>query len=69
MAREDVVFGGGGNNTIYVLDGTTGATIATYTNSRIGTFCQPQLYDVDGDGVLDILVPLFYEPGIGCFKV
>ena len=33
---EDVVFGGGGNNIIYVLDGITGATIATYANSRIG---------------------------------
>ncbi len=57
--QEDVVWcggGGTGGDTIYVFDGTTGATIATYHNSRIGTYSQPQLYDVDGDGVLDILL-------------
>ncbi|MCJ7610294.1 FG-GAP-like repeat-containing protein, partial [Candidatus Bathyarchaeota archaeon] len=29
---------------------------------------QPQLYDVDGDGVLDILVPLYYLPGLAAVK-
>jgi len=66
--REDVVFAGGGSDTIYVLNGLTGSTIATYVNSRIGQYCQPQLYDVDGDGVLDILVPLYYRPGLAVVK-
>ena len=61
---EDVVFAGGGSDRIYVLNGATGAAIATYTNTRINQYCQPQLYDVDGDGVLDILVPLYYRPGL-----
>jgi hypothetical protein len=51
-----------------VLNGKTGSTIATYTNTRIGQYCQPQLYDVDGDGILDILVPLYYVPGLAAVK-
>jgi hypothetical protein len=66
--QEDVVFAGGGSDRIYVLDGDDGSTIATYTNSRIGTYCQPQLYDVDGNGVLDILVPLYYLPGLAAVQ-
>jgi len=61
---EDIVYAGGGSDIINVLNGATGATIATYTNTRISQFCQPQLYDVDGDGVLDILVPLYSRPGL-----
>ena len=59
---EDVVVAGG--ETVYVLNGNNGNTIASYTNSRIYRYCQPQLYDVDGDGLLDILVPLYYRPGL-----
>ena len=66
--QEDVVFAGGSSDTIYVLNGQNGNTIATYTNTRIGTYCQPQLYDVDGDGILDILVVLFTPPGIAAVK-
>ncbi len=54
--QEDVVYCGGGSDTIYVLNGDDGSTIATYYNNRIGTYTQPQLYDVDGDGVLDIII-------------
>ncbi|MGD6934074.1 MAG: LamG-like jellyroll fold domain-containing protein [Candidatus Bathyarchaeia archaeon] len=61
---EDIVYAGGGSDTIYVLNGATGSTIATYTNTRISQYCQPQLYDVNGDGVLDILVPLYSRPGL-----
>jgi len=66
--REDIVYAGGGSDIIYVLNGGTGARIATYTNSRIGQYCQPQLYDINGDGVLDILVPLYYEPGLAAVR-
>ena len=66
--QEDVVYCGGSQDTIYVLDGDDGSTIATYNNGRIGTYTQPQLYDVDGDGVLDILVPLYYEPGLAAVQ-
>lgn len=65
---EDVVFAGGGSDIVMVLNGANGNTIATYTNSRISQYCQPQLYDVDGDGVLDILVPLYYLPGLAAVK-
>jgi len=65
---EDIVYAGGGNDIIYVLNANTGATIATYSNGRISQYCQPQLYDVDGDGVLDILVPLYYEPGLAAVR-
>ena len=66
--QEDVVYAGGGSDIIYVLNGQNGNTIATYTNTRIGQYCQPQLYDVDGDGRLDILVPLYYSPGLAAVK-
>ncbi|XHH09194.1 MAG: LamG-like jellyroll fold domain-containing protein [Candidatus Bathyarchaeia archaeon] len=61
---EDIVYAGGGSDRINVLNGATGTTIATYTNSRISQYCQPQLYDVDGDGILDIVVPLYSRPGL-----
>ncbi|MCJ7609594.1 VCBS repeat-containing protein, partial [Candidatus Bathyarchaeota archaeon] len=64
--QEDIVYGG--NDNLVVLNGDTGLTIASYAQSRIGQYCQPQLYDVDGDGVLDILVPLYYLPGIAAVK-
>ena len=66
--QEDVVYAGGGSDRIYVLNGNNGNTIATYTNTRISQYCQPQLYDVNGDGVLDILVPLYYEPGLAALR-
>jgi hypothetical protein len=70
--QEDVVYAGqlsgGSNDRVYVLDGDNGDTLASYTNERIGTYCQPQLYDVDRDGVLDILVPLYYQPGLAAYK-
>ncbi len=65
---EDIVYAGGGNDIIYVLNGNNGNTIATYTNNRISQYCQPQLYDINGDGVLDILVPLYYEPGLAAVR-
>jgi uncharacterized repeat protein (TIGR02543 family) len=63
---DDVVYGG--NDNLVVLDGITGSTIASYAQTRIGQYCQPQCYDVDGDGVLDILVPLYYLPGLAAVK-
>jgi hypothetical protein len=60
--QEDVVYCGGGSDIVYVLDGDDGSTIATYTNNRIGTYTQPQLYDVDGDGILDIIIAMYYPP-------
>jgi len=65
---EDIVYASGNNRTILVLNGATGATIASYYNARISQFCQPQLYDVDGDGVLDIIVPLYSRPGLAVVK-
>jgi hypothetical protein len=65
---EDVVYGG--NDRLSVLNGNTGAVIATYSQTRIGQYCQPQLYDVDGNdgGILEILVPLYYSPGLACVQ-
>jgi len=63
---EDVVCAGG--TRVYVLNGNNGNTIASYSSSRIGRYCQPQLYDVDGDRILDILVPLYYRPGLAALK-
>lgn len=63
---DDVVYGG--NDNLVVLDGITGNTIASYAQTRIGQYCQPQCYDVDGDGILDILVPLYYLPGLAAVK-
>ena len=63
---DDVVYGG--NDNLVVLNGNTGATIATYAQQRIGQYCQPQCYDVNGDGVLDILVPLYYLPGLAAVR-
>jgi hypothetical protein len=66
--QEDVVYAGCGNDRVYVLDGYDGSTVASYYNSRIGgnpgSYSQPQLYDVDNDGILEILVPLFWLPGL-----
>jgi len=66
---EDVVYAGGNTHQLAVLNGTNGATIATYSNgNRIGTFCQPQLYDIDNDGIFEILVPLYWEPGLAAVQ-
>jgi hypothetical protein len=70
---EEIVYAGYSYSTpssrhISVLDGDTGDVIATWYSTRIGDYCQPQLYDVDGDGVLDILVPLFYLPGLAAVQ-
>jgi len=65
---EDIVYAGGGSDRINVLDGDDGSTIATYTNTRINQYCQPQLYDVDNDGIFEILVPLYYRPGLAVVK-
>jgi hypothetical protein len=63
---EDVVFGG--NDQLVVLNGNTGSVIASYSQTRIGQYCQPQLYDVDGDGRLDILVPLYSRAGLAAVQ-
>ena len=64
--QEDIVWGG--NDNLVVLNGNTGATVATYAQQRIGQYCQPQLYDIDNDGILEILVPLYYQPGLAAVK-
>src|SRR5512136_2701888 len=45
---EEVIYAGKGG--IYVLNGATGATKYSYLDSRISSYCQPQLYDIEGDG-------------------
>ena len=70
---EDIVFSGynaadPSQRHISVLDGSTGDLLYTYYNTRIGGYSQPQLYDVDGNGVLDILCVLFYEPGLAALR-
>ena len=71
--HEEVVFAGYSLSTpsarhITVLNGATGATLYEWYSTRIGGYCQPQLYDVDGDGVLDMLVPFFSPPGLAFVK-
>ena len=63
---EDIVYGG--NDQLVVLNGNTGAITATYSQSRIGQYCQPQLYNIDGDAALEILVPLYYLPGLAAVQ-
>ena len=70
---EEIVYAGyslstPSNRRISVLNGATGVVMATWYSTRIGGYCQPQLEDVDSDGVLDILVPLYYQPGIAVLK-
>jgi hypothetical protein len=69
--KEDIVVGAGGissPNYLYVLSGTDGSTIASYYNTRLGVYCQPQLYDVDNDGILEILCPLYNRAGLAVLK-
>ncbi|NLB75964.1 MAG: hypothetical protein GX799_05785 [Crenarchaeota archaeon] len=63
---EDIIYGR--IDTLVVLDGGNGSTFASYYQSRIGQYWQPQCYDVGGNGVLDILVPLYYLPGLAAVK-
>ena len=68
--QEDVVYAGCGNDRVYVLDGTDGSTIDYYQDSAIGgspgSYCQVQCYDVDNDGVLEILIPTFWPAKLIC---
>ena len=61
---EDVVYAGCGSDRVYVLDGNDGSTIASYQDSAIGgnpgSYCQVQCYDIDNDGILEILIPTFW---------
>jgi len=62
---EEVVFAtdqGGGR--VYCLNGRTGKTIWTYDDSSIYAYAQATLYDLDGDGNLEVCVPLYYLPGL-----
>ncbi len=70
---EEIVYSGynltnSANRRISVLNGTNGNILYSWYSTRIGAYTQPQLYDVDGDGVLDMLVPLFYLPGLAAVK-
>ncbi|MGA2309812.1 MAG: LamG-like jellyroll fold domain-containing protein [Candidatus Bathyarchaeia archaeon] len=62
---EEVVFATDYNGgTVYCLNGQTGATIWTYRDSSIYAYAQTTLYDLDGDGNLEVCVPLYYVPGL-----
>ncbi|MEM2514585.1 MAG: LamG-like jellyroll fold domain-containing protein [Candidatus Bathyarchaeia archaeon] len=50
--------------TVWVLDDADGKTLWTYTDSAIYAYAQISLYDIDADGNLEIIVPLYYPPGI-----
>jgi len=65
---EEIVFAGE-SNSVLVLNATSGATKYSYTNSRISQYCQPQMGDINNDGRLEILVPLYYQPGLAVLRV
>jgi hypothetical protein len=66
---EEIVYGGTrSNRTLVVLSPLNGSILYTYSNSRIGSYCQPQMDDIDGDGWLEILVPLYYIPGLAVLR-
>ena len=66
---EEIVYGGTrSNRTIFVLSPLNGSVLYSYSNTRIGSYCQPQMNDIDSDGWLEILVPLYYIPGLAVLR-
>jgi hypothetical protein len=49
---------------IYLLDGRTGSKIWQKSDSAVGKYSQPSLYDLNNDGNLEVLVPLYYPCGL-----
>ncbi len=49
--------------TVWALD-NEGRTLWTYSDSAIYAYAQLSLYDINGDGDLEVIVPLFYPPGV-----
>ena len=61
---EEIVFATNYNDgTVWALD-SEGRTLWTYSDRAIYAYAQLSLYDIDGDGSLEVIVPLFYPPGI-----
>jgi len=66
---EEIVFATDYNRgTVWCLDDYDGRTLWTYSDSAIYAYAQVSLYDVDGDGKLEVLVPLYYPPGVFCLR-
>ena len=67
---EEIIHVGGGvqpssgPGRVSVLRASDGERIATTTHEGIGDTCQAQMADVDGDGLLEIIVPLQQPAGL-----
>jgi hypothetical protein len=62
---EEIVFATDYNGgRVFCLDGNTGKELWHYDDSSIYAYAQTQLYDLDGDGNLEVCVPTYYLPGI-----
>jgi len=61
-AMEEVIYACKGQ--IVVLNGTNKDTIWAVSDSNIASFVQPQGADLNGDGILEILVPLLRPAGL-----
>jgi predicted glutamine amidotransferase len=59
---EEVIHAGKGQ--ITVLNGADSSIIWTVQDSNIGDWCQPQMADLNKDGILEIIVPLDTPAGI-----
>jgi hypothetical protein len=59
--KPDLLIGEGNGNVAYFINNSTGSELSFTLNSRnafgltIGTYCTPQLVDLDKDGLLDIV--------------
>jgi hypothetical protein len=59
---DEVIYAGKGG--VEVLNGRDGSKIWSVNDSAIGDHCQPEMADLDKDGILEIVVPLENPPGI-----
>ena len=59
---EEVIYAG--TDYVYALSGIDGHTLWKYYDTAIDGYAKPNLYDIDGNGDLEILVPLYYPPGL-----
>ena len=72
---EEIVYAGRGG--AYLLDPDDGSILTTsragvvewpHLDSAIGVFAQPCMYDVNNDGNLEVMIPLYYPPGLLCLN-
>jgi hypothetical protein len=60
----EVIVAGGGTQMVTCLSGMTGAVLWSYHDTALQGYSQPILYDLNGDGKLEVIVPLTYPAGL-----